>query len=268
MRSRRLIAGAVAAVALLGVGPASAQAALLDGNCPGPANDELTSGPGDQREAQTFVALHTGTAVRGQMEIDKLGNGGDWVMQVLGADSGTGSPINGILGAGAVPDSSVPAGHSTLSVNFSSPAPVVAGHLYALVLLHDARYGTPDRNNASCPGDEWNSGPAPGVWSGPYGFDWVYSVFVNPPNDFTIGKVKGTKVSLTLPGPGSLDVAKSKRVMGRHTPFHAGGAVTLRVHLKKTGKAIFRRGGKIKTSLTFTPDGGDPNTLPLKLKRK
>jgi len=262
----RLIAGGIAALALLV--PASSQAALLDANCPGPANDELTSGPGNQREAHTFTAVHTGTAVRAELAIDNLGGGGDWVVQILNANPGAGAPINGVLGAGEVPDSSVPAGHSTLSVSFVSPVPVVAGHAYALVLTHTARFGIQDRSGAPCAGDEWGSGSPAGTWVGPYDFDWVYSVFVNPPNDFTIGKVKGTKVSLTLPGPGSVDVGKSKRVKGSHTVFTVGGAVTLQVHLKKTGKAILARGGKVKAPLTFTPEGGEPLTHAAKLKRK
>jgi hypothetical protein len=272
---------AVAAAALGLLVPGSAQAALLDANCPGPANDELTTGPGESREAHTFQALHTGTAVRGQTAIDKLGAGGDWVMQILDADPATGSPINGVLGSGTIPDSRVPTGVSTLSVDFSSPVPVVAGHLYALVLAHGARYGIPDRSGSPCAGAEWGSGSPTGAWLGPYDFDWVFSIFVDPPNAFTVGKLKGRKLKVTVPGPGSVTLAQQPLGPGegaaiqdfkvlRASTKHAAaaGTVGMKVRLNKTGRSVLRHVGKLKriAQVTYTPDGGTAATQTLKLK--
>jgi hypothetical protein len=96
------------------------------------------------------------------------------------------------------------------------------------------------------------SGPA--SWGGSWtlinpDYDFPFAAYVDPTNAFTIGQVKGTKVELTLPGRG-------------------GGAVTVRARLTKRGKRILRAGGKLKAAITFTPEGGQPDTLSAKLKRR
>jgi hypothetical protein len=100
VRRRRLILSAVLGLGLLGLGPASAHAALLDANCPGPAN---AGSSGSQ--TQTFTAVHTGTLVRGEMFVAKQA-GADFRMQILNA--GPLGPTGGALGTTTIPDSSIP----------------------------------------------------------------------------------------------------------------------------------------------------------------
>jgi hypothetical protein len=267
-RGRRIVIAALG-VTLLGLAPATAQAELLDASCPGPTN-----GGSSATEAQTFTAVHTGTLLRGEMFVAKTAGAG-FQMQILNA--GPSGPTGNALATTSVPDSSVanvpspgPASPSApIDATFSPGVSVTAGQQYAILVTRPgSSFVSKDRNNAGCPGNEFN-GTVGGSWMlrDPT-YDFPFSTFVNPINAFTIGKVKGTKVSLTLPGPGGVDLAKTKRIKPSHTDFTSGGQVTVRVHLTKLGKGVLGAGGKVKAAITYTPTGGDPDTLTRKLKRK
>ncbi len=101
-----------------------------------------------------------------------------------------------------------------------------------------------------------------------------------PPNDFTFGKVKKNKkkgtakltVNVPFPGVGALELAKSKKLKGDETRSAAEGSVKLKVRPKGKTKDKLAETGKAKVTaeVTYTPDGGDPNTKTkrIKLKRK
>ena len=102
-------------------------------------------------------------------------------------------------------------------------------------------------------------------------------VAVTPPepsNEFSFGKVKknkkrGTaKLTVIVPGPGGLELAKTKKVKGDEERTEAQGSVKLAV--KSRGKAkrkLNRRGkAKVRAEVTYTPDGGQPNTDSKKVK--
>ncbi|HSJ17720.1 MAG TPA: hypothetical protein VK920_06475 [Solirubrobacterales bacterium] len=99
-----------------------------------------------------------------------------------------------------------------------------------------------------------------------------------PPNEFTFGKVKknkkkGTaKLTVNVAWAGDVELAKSKKLKGDEKRAAAEGSVKLKVRPKgKTKKRLAETGkAKVKTNVTFTPDGGDPNTKSkrVKLKRK
>src|SRR5262245_48301033 len=108
---------------LLSAGPAPAQG-LLDANCPGPPNTSVNPDPGD-REGQTFTVQRTGSLVRGETEISKLGGAADWVMQIVTTD-GSGTPTNNVLASTTIANASVPDGDSRIVGLFASPASVVA----------------------------------------------------------------------------------------------------------------------------------------------
>jgi hypothetical protein len=284
-RNRRLtrlaLLGGVG-LAMLGFGQARAHAELLDANCPGPVNDG-TSLSADARLAQTFTAVHTGTVVRAEVALNKLGNDSPFTMQILNTDS-TGRPVNGVLSSTTIPGSSVPSGNTTLSGTFSAPASVVAGHGYALVVTRPDVWFVTDRNSDPCPGFESYSPDQTGAFTGPDQYDEVFSVFVNPTNQFTVGKQKGTKLTATLPGPGTLTVgdasavksgaasaAKKQKLLKTVTKSVAGaGTVTVKLKLTKAAKQRLRANGKLtaKAAITYTPTGGDPNTQKKKLKFK
>lgn len=268
---------------MLGVGSGSAQAALLDANCPGPTTSGSTG-----TQAQTFTAVNTGTLVHGEMFVAKTA-GADFQMFILNA--GPLGPTGPALGVANIPDSSVanvpsPAPLSPsapIDGTFSPGVSVTAGQQYAIVVTRlggNSSYIGKDRHNASCAGGEF-SGTVGGTWtSRDPEYDFPFSTFVIPPNTFTIGKVKGTKVTMTVPGPGGVDIASAggtkaslaakKLVKSSHTDVTAAGDVTVRIPLTKRGKSLLRRKGKlnVKAAITYTPTGGDPNSVTSKLKLK
>jgi hypothetical protein len=257
-------------MAMVGFGQSPAHAALLDANCPGPFDDGTTLNA-NQRLAQTFTAAHTGTVVRAEVALNKLAPGGDFTMQIL--DTSGGIPVNGVLGSATVPDSSVADGPTTLSGTFSSPASVAAGHLYALVISRPNDWFLTDRHGNPCPGEEIFSPDQTSPFQtpmGPVDYDFVYSVFVNPPNTFTVGKQKGKKLTLTLPGPGSVTVAKKGLLKPSTATVGGAGALTLKLKLTKKANRKLNRAGKlnVKAAITFAPTGGEPGTQTKKLKFK
>lgn len=271
---RSLIGSGVLGLALLALGPATSQAALPDATCPGPTNGGETG-----TEAQTFTAVHTGTLVRGEMFIAKV-PGSDFQMQIFAA--GPSGPTGPALGTATIPDSSVVSVPSPLPPGPSEPAdgtfspgvPVTAGQMYAIVVtrLGPEFWLTKDRSGNPCPGNEFNL-DMDGSWmlKNPT-YDYPFSTFVTPPNAFTIGSVNAKRrtVTLTLPGPGAVDITATKLVKSSHTDVAAGGDVVVPVALAKRGKSLLRKKGKLKALLgiTFTPTGGEPSAQSAKLKLK
>jgi hypothetical protein len=256
---------------MLVLAPAFASAALLDANCPGPTN----AGFSTSAAAQTFTAGHTGTLVRGEMFIAKTA-GADFQMYIFNAD--TSGPTGAPLGTTTVPDSSVANVPSPSPVSPSAPidgtfdpgVSVTAGQQYAIGVSRSGSGWLPkDRSGDPCSGGEFAASSIAGPWTFQPDYDFPFSIFVNPPNAFTVGKVKGTKVTLNLPGPGGVDIAgPKKKVKATHTDFAAGGSVTARARLTKAGKGVLQRGGKVKVTVTFTPSGGEPSSQKAKLKPK
>jgi hypothetical protein len=274
------------ALGLLGPGLATAQAEVLDANCPGPPNGGQTGS-----WAQTFTAVHTGTLVRGEMFIAKTA-GADFKMQILAA--GPSGPVGGALGTTTIPDSSIPnitptplGPSSPIDGTFNPGVPVVAGQGYAILVTRDAgSFMMKDRPGDPCPGGEF-AGTVGGSWMqiNPAD-DSPFSTYVNlpnvsPTNTFTIGKVKGKKLNVTVPGPGSLTLAQQPLAPGQGaaiqdfkvlrpytTHASAAGPVALRIRLNKTGRKLLRSRGKLKRigQVTYTPDGGTAATQTLKLK--
>jgi hypothetical protein len=90
-----------------------------------------------------------------------------------------------------------------------------------------------------------------------------------PSNQFQLGSVKldrrrgAATVTATVPGPGALELAASKRVRGARTTVNAGGSSSLAIVPTKAAKSRLRRSGKAKVevTVTYTPTGGTPNAL-------
>jgi hypothetical protein len=95
-----------------------------------------------------------------------------------------------------------------------------------------------------------------------------------PTNAFSFGKVKknkhrGTaKLTVNVPGPGELELEKTKKVNADEKVADVAGKEKLSI--KPKGKANTRlntRGkAKITAKATYTPDGGEPNTESKKIK--
>jgi hypothetical protein len=215
----------VAAACLLAPPPAAAHA-VPDASCPGPS-DTFTFVTGTWRFAQTFTAQNTGRLTQAQLgEITKAGSAGDYVVS-LNAVDGAATPTNTVLASTTIPDASVPPGVSTITADFASPAEVVAGQIYAVVITRPGsdslRIGV--RSGDPCSGAYFQAPDQTTVFSTPCGgsCDLIFATFVEPPPgpepppapkadgtltiDANKGKVeKGRKVTLT----GQLDVPSNE----------------------------------------------------------
>jgi hypothetical protein len=262
-------------LALLGIGGSTANAALIDAQCIGAPDTEF--GPfGDDRFAETFVAAHSGTVVQATAQIDNTAPGGNFLMQILPATTG-GAPINSILGSTTIPDGSVPAGPTTLTANFAPPVGIIGRGSYALVLSRPGgAFNVLERAGNVCPGREFTSASQSDPWvPDDPNSDLLFTITVNPTNDFTVGRQNGRLLHLTLPSHGSVQFSESRgarksAVAARKRPralksvlVQAGpGGTTIHLLLTKAGKRILRDRGKLGRvgAVTFTPDGGEPKT--------
>jgi hypothetical protein len=95
-------------------------------------------------------------------------------------------------------------------------------------------------------------------------------------DDFRLGKVKknkrkGTaKLTVSVPCPGDLELAKTKKVKADDELAEAEGDEKLKIKPKgKARKRLAKKGkAKVKAEVTYTPTGGEPNTKTKKLKLK
>ena len=95
-----------------------------------------------------------------------------------------------------------------------------------------------------------------------------------PENDFEFGKVKknkhkGTaKLTVNVHGVGELDLAKTKKVKADEETAEAAGEEKLSIKPKgKANKKLNKKGkAKVLAEVTYTPEGGEPNTQTKKIK--
>jgi hypothetical protein len=96
--------------------------------------------------------------------------------------------------------------------------------------------------------------------------------------------VSGKVLSVTVPGPGELEVRDVADPSARHPRAAAGrqllkpssatttgpGTVRLKLRLTKLAREKLRRKGKVRpnAAITYAPTGGTPNTQTAKLKVK
>ena len=73
---------------------------------------------------------------------------------------------------------------------------------------------------------------------------------------------------MKVPGPGELVLAKTKKVKPQDKRARATGKVRLAIKPKAKSKRALRKTGKAKVvaKVTYTPDGGEPNTEKERLK--
>jgi hypothetical protein len=93
-------------------------------------------------------------------------------------------------------------------------------------------------------------------------------------NEFSFGKVKknrkrGTaKLTVEVLAAGELDLDKTKKVKGATKVLPTAGEVKLPIKPKGKAKRKLKGGGraKVRAEVTFTPDGGEPNTQSKRVK--
>ena len=172
-----------ASVALFGAGSASA-ADVLDAHCGDPTNPVGSSFNSFPRVGQTFTALNTGQLISATVNVNKVGQpppsqpDAAFSMQIRPLVSG----VPEESAASAIATESVPApaltGFQPLTANFSSPASVVAGQQYALVVERTADVFGVGTAAVPCAGDMWVTNPGP-VWGlGPTA-DLAFAIHVN-----------------------------------------------------------------------------------------
>jgi hypothetical protein len=136
----------------------------------------------------------------------------------------------------------------------------------AATLEQDAdRDGFGDETQDLCPGQ---AGPESGCPPGDGGGDGT------PSNDFSFGKVKKNKregrakLTVNVPGGGDLVLAKTQKVRAAGERAEVAGTVKLPIKPKgKAKKKLNDKGkAKVKANVTYTPDGGTPNTEDKKIK--
>ena len=272
-------------VFLPGISPTNSRAALPDASCPGPPNALSVFNSANERRAQPFTTQNTGSLVQGQAAVNKPAPGGDWQLQVLATDA-SGVPTNTVLASTTISDAAVPMGDSTLGGTFAPPASVSAGQQYALAVSRPAAWYLQRRaDDPSCPGREFfsPSQTAPFMPSGTPS-DMIFATFVDPPNDFSIGKLQGRKLRITVPGAGRIDVrdaaaasvaggtiAATKKLLKPSGSTAGGpGTVTVALRLTKAAKQKLKQKGKVKAKagITFAPTGGTANRRSATLKIK
>ncbi len=103
-----------------------------------------------------------------------------------------------------------------------------------------------------------------------------------PSNQFEIGRLKGRRLTVTVSGPGLVEVidaadtktrraTPAKRLLKPSSVTATGaGEVAVKLKLAKAAKRKLKRRGKAKVeaAVTFTPAGGSPKTANRKLKLK
>jgi hypothetical protein len=95
-----------------------------------------------------------------------------------------------------------------------------------------------------------------------------------PSSEFSFGKMKRNrkrgiaKLIVQVPGPGTLHLAKNRKVKPQQKRAEAAGPVKLPVKPRRRAKKKLNEKGRVKVraEVTFTPDGGEPNTESKRLK--
>jgi len=93
-----------------------------------------------------------------------------------------------------------------------------------------------------------------------------------PANKFKLGSShtshRGTTFRVTVPGPGTVSIAATKRTRGVSKHRDAAGVVQLVVKPTKAGRRALEQHSQItaSTTVTFRPDGGLPRTEKARIK--
>jgi hypothetical protein len=117
----------------------SAKAQTLAASCDDPGN--LVIGFPDDRWAQTFIPSVSGPLTSAQVTVRRpTGTSGDFTLRIAPVDAG-GFPTNEVLASAVVDDAAIPEASATMiTALFDTPASVVGGQQYALVVTRPDDY--------------------------------------------------------------------------------------------------------------------------------
>jgi hypothetical protein len=174
-----VVLGAAALAAVSSPQMASAEE-VPDASCgPGTFENNLFGG---WKAAQTFTALNSGQLTSARLELGKTSSTtGDFLFQIVTVNAGV--PEATVLASTTASDASVPIGPDTTPVTaaFTSPASVVAGQLYALVVTRSSEYWLNERLASPCPGEGFVD-TGGGYTANNPNIDFVYAIFVTLPS--------------------------------------------------------------------------------------
>lgn len=158
--------------------PPPAPLVRADARCFGSSDVDFGAAE-NTRLAQTFTALSSGALVRAEIAIAKFEDALDeWFLRVSPVDA-NGRPTDDILAESVVSDANVPLGPSTIvAFPFTSPASVVAGTTYALVLFRGEFFFWGKRDGDICPGSGFLSSDESPPFITTDG-DFIYTTFVS-----------------------------------------------------------------------------------------
>jgi CSLREA domain-containing protein len=106
-----------------------------------------------------------------------------------------------------------------------------------------------------------------------YGGDQVFTTGALPDNSFQVGAPKGMKLKVLVQSTGTLTLADGgghKPMLKNWSVVGGPGTVVTKLHLAGPALRLLHSKGKltVQAKITFTPDGGTPDTqtVPLKIK--
>lgn len=181
----------------LPIAPAASAAETLTASCEPPAIGS-TSSSGSSYIAMPFRSQLSGPLTRAELEVDKSGTAGDYMVEIRTADP-SGRP-GGVIGSSVVADGDVPAGVSRISAVFASPPTVLAGQPYAVSITRPASDTLQFRAGAgsdACEFYRWFSSDGTS-WSAPGGGgpDQIFRAFVDLPPGAASATCKGQQATI------------------------------------------------------------------------
>lgn len=209
-----------------------------------------SSAPAGAAESHSLGATYVGTAGGGTVELDTSADGRSVTrFQVAGVATSCGTISSTTTGSFAISGDEFSSGYpSGIGLRFKGtfPAPKSASGVLSLKMAF------PSCTSADVAWTATTSTPPP-----------------QPSNQFSYS-LKGKKLIVKVQASGRVKVAKASNLLKASSA--GGGPPKIVVQLKLTGKAkqmLARQGKlKVKTRITFTPDGGVARTKTATLKIK
>lgn len=104
---------------------------------------------------------------------------------------------------------------------------------------------------------------------------WALTLDILPPDaSFSIGDLKGKRLSLNVNSPGAVEIidggSSSTRLLKASSAIGGPGTIKVPLKLTSAGRKRLRENDKVRVNarITFTPTGGTANSLTEKLKIK
>ena len=244
--------GAVIAVGLTTacLGTPTAGAQTLAATCPDGPNPGGFAGVANDRWAQTFTPALSGPLTAAQLVVNESNPAftGDFTVRIATVDAGV--PSNNVLASTVVPESTIPEQETTITAVFASPATVVAGQQYALVLTRPGDYTVRGRALDPCNGQGYYSADQTAVFSPTGTIDLLYSVFVSSPPEPPV-EPEPQPQAARADGTLTIDASKGKVKKGRNVTLSGRYDVTANETCERSREIELQRRLKSDSDAAF-----------------